>query len=165
MMTDDRQPPDDPAHESPDSRLGHQLWQTQHAVERAFDDALKPVGVGVTQVAALLHLHRQPGLSGAELARRLLVTPQSTATLLAGLETRGWVTRSQHPMHRTLIEATLTDAGRSMLREGVAVIQSVDAAISRGMSTDERSKFSELLSRCLQNARAAVSQSGDQQTA
>ncbi len=132
--------------------LGHRLWQAQHAVERAMDDALSPVGIRVTQGAALLYLHQQPGLSGAELARRLLLTPQSVATLLAGFEARGWVKRTPHPVHKVFREATLTDAGRNVLIENAKVVARINQAISQDLTEREFAQLYNLLGRIMKNA-------------
>ncbi len=158
--TDDHKNADEPAGrlDASRERLGHQLWQAQHAVERAMDEALRPCGVTLTQVAALMHLERQPGLSGAELARRLLITPQSTGTLLGRLEADRWIDRRPHAMHRGLIEIVLTQEGEAKLQEGGAVIAKMDEQISRGMSATERDQLGDLLGRCLANARVALSE-------
>jgi DNA-binding MarR family transcriptional regulator len=117
------------------------------------DAALEPLGIGVTQVAALLHLKRQPGLSGAELARRMLITPQSTATLLSNLERRGWIRRAPHAVHRALVEASLTEAGEAILRAGEARIAETDRAVSRGLDDTARDALLAALDICLANAR------------
>jgi len=54
-----------------------------HMGHRAVNDAIRAYGVTPTQVDALNRLVLEPGLSGAELARRLLVTPQAAKLALA----------------------------------------------------------------------------------
>ncbi len=120
------------------------------------DEALRPLGLRVTQAAALLYLQRQPGLSGAELARRLLLTPQSAATLLAGFEKKGWVSRTSHAVHRGFRETVLTAKGREVLRESVKVVARVDHAVRKSMNKSEHAQLHELLEKCLTNAQALL---------
>ncbi len=133
-------------------RLGYALWQAQHAVERVMEEALKPLGISLTQAAGLLHLSRQPGLSGAELARRLLITPQSTATILGQMEERGWVVRQAHAVHRAVVEVHVTPIGLELLDRAIAVMDRVDARIARGLEGPARVAFADALVVCQVNA-------------
>jgi DNA-binding MarR family transcriptional regulator len=133
-------------------RFGYALWQTEHAVARAFDEALHALDIGLTQTATLMHLQRQPGMTGAELSRKLLITPQSTATLLRQIESRGWITRHPHPTHRNVVEARLTGAGRRMLDRAVAIMDEVDARIVKGLNPGERTALEDALAHCRKNA-------------
>ncbi|MFC4631424.1 MarR family transcriptional regulator [Promicromonospora alba] len=54
----------------------------------------------------------RPCLTGAELARRLDVTPQAVASLVARLDDKGQLERRAHPRHRHIQELHLTDAVR-----------------------------------------------------
>ena len=135
-------------------RMGYVLWQTQHAVSRAFDERLSTLGISLTQTVSLLHLRRAPGLTGAELARQLQITPQSTATLLAQLENRAWVTRRVHPVHRNLVEAELTVAGSRLLDEAVRLMDEVDNAVVAGLDTAACRELEAALDHCMRNALA-----------
>jgi DNA-binding MarR family transcriptional regulator len=142
----------------PEERVSYLIWQTQHAIERRMDAALKPLGLTVSQVAILLHLQRTPGLSGAELARRLLLTAQSMATTLAQLEARGWVHRQAHPVHRAVIETMLTEAGQAVLRSGLAAVVLVEAEVTAGMSAVEIAELLGRLRQCRSNVTGSSSQ-------
>lgn len=113
------------------------------------DEALRSLGISLTHAAALMHLERQPGLSGAELARRLLITPQSTATLLAQMEKKGWILRSAHPVHRTLIEVVITKEGRLAMSSAFGRISEIDARITRDLSSSDLRILHQGLDSCL----------------
>jgi DNA-binding MarR family transcriptional regulator len=138
----------------PESRISYLIWQTQHAIERRMDAALKPLSLTLTQVATLIHLQQMPGLSGAEIARRLLLTAQNTALILAQLEARGWVHRSPHPIHRAVIEAVLTEEGQRVLAQGIAAIVEVEAQVTAGLSAAELAGLAGALRLCRDNATA-----------
>jgi hypothetical protein len=60
-----------------ESRVGYQLKRAEHALRLEMDGALRDMGLTTPQYAALSVLGDEPGLSGAELARRCFVTPQT----------------------------------------------------------------------------------------
>jgi DNA-binding MarR family transcriptional regulator len=64
-------------------------------------------------------------LSGAdnvsELGRRLSITKQSAAKIIAVLEERGYVAREPDPTDRRRMRLQVTDGGLAMLREGEAI--------------------------------------------
>ena len=61
------------------------------------NESVKEHGVTTAQIGVLRQLSNQPGLSGAELARRLLITPQGVQLALTALEKRGLIERKQDP--------------------------------------------------------------------
>jgi len=86
------------------------------------NDAIAPHGVTTAQIGLMRYLANEPGLSGAELARRLLITPQGVQLALTALERNGLVERKQDPQHGRIRQAYLTDRGRA-----VASVVSADA--------------------------------------
>ena len=75
------------------------------------NDAISMHGVSTAQIGVLRQLANEPGLSGAELARRLLISPQGVQLALTALERRGLVERKQDPQHKRILQAYLTDRG------------------------------------------------------
>jgi DNA-binding MarR family transcriptional regulator len=69
------------------------------------NEAVKQHGVSTAQIGLLRQLTNEPGLSGAELARRLLITPQGVQIALTALEKRGLVQRRQDPQHGRILQA------------------------------------------------------------
>ena len=54
------------------------------------NDSVSEHGVSTAQIGMLRQLATEPGLSGADLARRLLISPQGVQLALKELERRGW---------------------------------------------------------------------------
>lgn len=100
------------------------------------NESVKEHGVSTAQIGVLRQLANQPGLSGAELARRLLITPQGVQLALTALEKRGLVERKQDPRHGRILQVFLTDEGRAVAS---AVVADAVAAHDRvfGVLTDE----------------------------
>src|SRR5579863_2073994 len=85
-----------------------------HQGHRAVNEAVGRYGVTATQMGALNRLIAEPGLSGAELARRLLISPQAAQLAVVALEKRGFVERIPDANHGRIVRTYLTDAGRSV---------------------------------------------------
>lgn len=93
------------------------LWLLKQAFYfslTSVNDAVKGHGVSTAQIGVLRQLANEPGLSGAELARRLLITPQGVQLALTALEKRGLVERKQDPQHGRIRQVFLTDEGRAV---------------------------------------------------
>ena len=78
------------------------------------NDAVSEHGVSTAQIGVLRQLSTEPGLSGADLARRMLISPQGVQLALTALERRGLVERKQDPQHGRILQAFLTDQGRKV---------------------------------------------------
>lgn len=57
------------------------------------EQRLRPLGMAAAHYSLLVSIYAEPGLTGAELARRLNVTPQAVAALVARLEDQGLLGR------------------------------------------------------------------------
>jgi DNA-binding MarR family transcriptional regulator len=114
------------------------------------NDAVSDHGVSTAQIGVLRQLSNEPGLSGAELARRLLISPQGVQLALTALEKRGLVQRKQDPQHGRILQAFLTDKGRKVAG---AVVQDAIAAHDKlfgVLSKDEQQTLRELLGRVVE---------------
>src|SRR5262245_12456155 len=72
-----------------EERLAYQLARTEHELRVVLDNALRDLGVTLTQWTVLTFLVREPGLSAADLARRSFISQQGVAGILARLERAG----------------------------------------------------------------------------
>lgn len=109
----------------------HVLWLLKrafHAGHREVNDAVRAYGVTPTQLGALNRLLQEPGLSGADLARRLLVTPQAAQLALAALEERGLIERRPDAHHGRIVRTYLTRSGRKV----------IGLCIERGLEAEDR---------------------------
>jgi DNA-binding MarR family transcriptional regulator len=98
-------------------RLGHLIKRCEQALIAEKSRALRPVGLTVSQYVVMLTLAENPGMSGAQLARSCMITPQSVSSLLAMLESKELVTRTQSDVHSKVFVARLTKTGQALLRK------------------------------------------------
>jgi len=114
-------------------------------VQARKEQQLRPLGIAAAQYSLLISVHTDPGLTGAELARRLNVTPQAVASQVARLEERGHLERRAHPRHRHIQELHLTDAGRDALSHADAVIVDIEKQITERLGTEKAAQLTTLL--------------------
>jgi DNA-binding MarR family transcriptional regulator len=100
-------------------------------------EALVQHELSVAQFASLLMLDESPGLSVADVARKVSTARQSANEMLGGLERAGLVERRPHPTDRRSQQSFLTDAGRARLDEAVPTVRAVEARLAAGFSPDE----------------------------
>jgi DNA-binding MarR family transcriptional regulator len=125
-------------------------WLMQEAVHytrKAVDEAVRAHGVTVSQWAVLYRLARRPGLSGAELAREMLLTPQAAHQALTTLVRKGLVERKPDPNHARIFRAVLTDDGRRLAERCRADSLAIHGKLMAAFDTDEREAFTDLLRR------------------
>lgn len=128
--------------------LLYAVKQVELAVRARLDELLRPTGVTTLQYTALTVLGRRSGLTSAELARNSFVTAQTMIDMVAGLERRGFITRSPDPEHRRRLLISLTDDGRDFLRRHTAEVAAIEARMVGGLAADERATLHDLLNRC-----------------
>lgn len=103
------------------------------------------------QVAALLALRHEPGLSNAQLSRRCYVTPQSMNEVILVLEQRGLIVRRQDPSNRRILRAELTPAATDILAGWDDAIADVEARMFDGFTSREIDTFAAALDECVAN--------------
>lgn len=112
------------------------------------DKALGEIDLTTPQYAALSELSKEQGLSNAELARRCFVTPQTMHQIVVGLEARHLIKRSRHPEHGRIQQMRVTANGKKLLREAHALVFSVEAVMTRGLSGEEVEQANDILTKC-----------------
>jgi DNA-binding MarR family transcriptional regulator len=133
--------------------VGYLLKSAQQSLRAAMDAALRDLGSTTPQYAVLAFLEEAPGLSGAQLARRAFVTPQTMNRILANLEAAGLIARSAHPDVGRVLEATLTERGRALLVGCHRRVHEVEARMVAGFTEPDCQLLADLLQRCSRNLR------------
>ncbi len=92
-----------------------------HLLERTLAARLAPLDLKPAQLDVLMNLHRHPGMSQHDLARKLLVGRSNITMLLPQLETRGLLRRESDEKDRRILRLSLTEAGEALLAKALKV--------------------------------------------
>jgi DNA-binding MarR family transcriptional regulator len=126
-------------------RVLYALRKAYQRVEAAKEERLRPTGVTPAHYAALINIQARPGLTGAELARVLGVTPQNVTGLVSRLTDRGLVERRPHTQHDHVLEIHLTDEGRARLAAADAEVNTLEADLVGHLGSEAATDLRKLL--------------------
>jgi DNA-binding MarR family transcriptional regulator len=137
--------------EKPEHLLGFLLKSLHHTLRQTFDEALRRQGVELSfaQFSALFNLHCDPGVTGARLARRALVSAQTMNLALHGLERDGYIERRPHPSTRRADSWSLTSEGLSELERAREVGSAIFTRMLATFDASEVAAFEDYLRRCI----------------
>ncbi|WP_237155638.1 MarR family winged helix-turn-helix transcriptional regulator [Oryzibacter oryziterrae] len=119
-----------------DGHMGYLLRQAAHAYRQRAETALADLDLTPPQFTVLTMLAAYPGLSGADLARLALLTPQTIAVIVGNLDRAGLITREPHPVHGRILAISLTAPGRAVLAKARSRMQTLDDSLLAGLDAD-----------------------------
>jgi DNA-binding MarR family transcriptional regulator len=114
--------------------LGYLLRQAQAAARLRLERALAGLGVTPPQFAVLTMLKAYPGLSGADLARVALLTPQTVGVIIRNLERDRAIRKAPHPVHGRVLQWTLTRHGLNLLGQCRRHVLALERRLMAGLS-------------------------------
>ena len=92
------------------------------------------LGVTPPQFIVLTMLKAYPGLSGADLARVALLTPQTVGVIIRNLERDGAIRKTPHPVHGRVLQWTMTRRGAALLDKCRRHARALDRRLAAGLS-------------------------------
>ena len=115
------------------------------------DEALRKRGLELSfaHFAALFGLYCEPGITGAKLARRAMVSAQTMNSALRRLEEEGRIERRPHPDSRRADSWTLTPEGLELLEQAREVAARVFARMLAPLAPAEAAALEDYLRRCI----------------
>ncbi|PRY13055.1 MarR family winged helix-turn-helix transcriptional regulator [Kineococcus rhizosphaerae] len=126
---------------APAEALARLEWVTQRvsrALQRAVDLVAADHGITAAEYHLLLAISDDVGRSNAEIARLTFVTPQSANHVLAELERRAFLQRTDDPNHGRIRHAVLTRTGREVLDSCTRQIAAIEARVVAGLDEQQR---------------------------
>ncbi len=124
------------------------LRRTARRLTRAYDRALRPAGLRLTQYSVLANLARAEGegsgLTVTDLARRLAMDRTTLTRNLRPLEATGWLLIAAGPDRRSrAIE--ITDEGRRVFEAAQPLWQAAECAFRQSLGREEAAELRRLL--------------------
>jgi DNA-binding MarR family transcriptional regulator len=129
-----RPPPPGQGKRGEQGYLAYLLRQAHAATRLTMERALSELGVTSPQFAVLTMLRAYPGLSGADLARVAVLTPQTVGVIIRNLERDGAIRKAPHPIHGRVLQWTLTRRGTTLLDKCRRHVLAVERRLTAGLS-------------------------------
>jgi DNA-binding MarR family transcriptional regulator len=132
------------------SRLGLHIARQQ-------DEAFGRLGLNRGEVGvlgALLFAGSRQQLSPTQLFKGLMLSSAGITSRLDRLERRGYVKRTRHPNDRRGVLVALTDAGRDVLQQAIAIDAEGEQALLSGLTKADRRVLVSLLKKLLAGVEA-----------
>lgn len=113
--------------------LAYLLRQAQAATRLTMERALASLGVTTPQFVVLTMLRAYPNLSGADLARVAVLTPQTVGIIIRNLERDGAIRKTPHPIHGRVLQWTLTRRGQTLLDKCRRHVMALERRLAAGL--------------------------------
>ena len=131
----------------PDGRVGYLLRQAQHTLRTAMYAPLAEMGITAAQYSVLSVADAEPGLSGAELARDTMLTPQSVNAIVVHLR-GGLLERRADARDQRLRRIYVSKVGREVLAVARPAVWAVEDQMVASMTAAEQATFRHQLTEC-----------------
>ncbi len=120
-----------------DGHLAYLLRQANASVRLTLERSLAELDVTLPQFLVLTMLKAYPGLSGADLARVALLTPQTVGLITRNLERLDAIAKQPHPTHGRVLQFTLTPKGSGLLAACRKRADSTEGRLAVGLAPGE----------------------------
>src|SRR6201996_3192950 len=117
--------------------FGYLLRQAAAAARLTLERALADLGATPPQFLVLTMLKAYPGLSGADLARVAVLTPQTVGVIIRNLERDGAIRKTPHPVHGRVLQWSLTRRGLALLAKCRRHSLALERRLAAGLSARE----------------------------
>jgi DNA-binding MarR family transcriptional regulator len=135
----------------PGEVIAYLLKSLHHSLRQAVDESfrLHRIDMSFAHLATLYTLQAEPGVAGAELARRSFVTAQTMNTILHRLEKDGDIERRPNPASMRADSWFITKAGEERLERAKVVGGEVWRRMLSTFRANEVAQLQGLLQRCI----------------
>jgi len=130
---------------------GYLIKELQQLLRTQIEARIRAKGLWLSfpHSAVLMTLNEEPGLSGAQLARRNSVTAQTMNGLLMPLEDKGLIERRADPENARILKCYLKPKGAQILEQGMHEAAAVFNQMLGKLSVRERDQFRKILRSCI----------------
>lgn len=145
-----------PNNRLPEEQIGYLLKRLMHQFRHQVEERLRRSSdISFAHLVTLDQLQQEPGIAGARLARRLLVTAQTMTGLLRRLEAEGAIERRPDPHNRRADRWYLLPAGLERLNAARCAGGPVMTRMLSRLSPKEVAELRGYLERCVEGLESA----------
>ncbi|HVU02943.1 MAG TPA: MarR family transcriptional regulator [Polyangiaceae bacterium] len=134
--------------QSSEPRIAYLVKQVERGLRARLDKVLAPLGVTTPEYTALSILGARDGLSSAQLARRVFVTPQAMNQIVLELEGRGLIRRKVSESHSRVMCISLTPKGAALLARCDRASLPIEERLLSSLSTADALVLRRVLTSC-----------------
>jgi DNA-binding MarR family transcriptional regulator len=137
--------------DKPEHIVGFLLKSLQHTLRQSMEEALRKRGfeLSFAHFVALFGLFCEPGITGAALARRAMVSAQTMNSALRRLELERRIERRPHPDSRRADSWWITPEGLELLEQAREVGNATFERMLAPLDRDEIAALESGLRRCI----------------
>jgi DNA-binding MarR family transcriptional regulator len=106
---------------------------------------LRDLDLTPSQYTTLSMLAANGETSSSDLARRVLVTPQSMSEMIKALDRKGLIKRQESEGNRKVLDIALSPAGRALLEKAEARVDALEATMFAAIAPDQLETMRERL--------------------
>lgn len=128
-------------------RTGYTIKQVQQQIHTAMEDALRPLSLSLSQYNVLKNLESSTSVTGAELARKAFVTPQTMHTILTTMERKGLILRTSISGNSKSFNISITTEGISVLKEAEKALSDLYYRANVALTPKEHADLGQLLAK------------------
>ncbi|KAB8194270.1 MarR family transcriptional regulator [Nonomuraea phyllanthi] len=125
------------------------FMQLQHLIRVQLREALANLDLTPEQSTVLNLVAATPGISSAELARLLHVTPQTMHKIVTELGRRSLLEMHPRPGHGRILGAELTARGQTLKGQADVFAQAVEDRMVADLDAHQRRQLASLLQQCV----------------
>jgi MarR family transcriptional regulator, organic hydroperoxide resistance regulator len=118
-----------------DQQLCFAVYAAAHALNRTYKPLLDPYGLTYPQYIALMTLWEEDGRTVKALGEKLGLDSGTLSPLLKRLEAAGYIHRARDKNDERQVLITLTDKGRAMKKDAVAIRMAIGKATGCSIDT------------------------------
>lgn len=135
----------------PGKHVAYLLKSLMHGLRNGIETALRDAGLDLSMahLVTLSAIQCDPGLPGAQLAKRLLITAQSMNALLRGLADDGLAEWRPNPTNQRAQSWFITAAGQRILERAAQACDPTFEQMQSQLDSTERAQLVGLLQRCI----------------
>ena len=130
------------------------LNQAFYFTRRTFDEAVRHFGLTAAQMGVLRRIVEDPGITGAEISRRMFTTPQAAQLMLTTLEGKGLIERKPDPASGRIVRSFITIEGRRVITAALQEALKIEQELGSVLSREERATLVRLLRRYVHQPRS-----------
>lgn len=131
------------------ARTIYLIKRLEVSIRLMLERELRDLDLTPSQYTTLSMLAANGETSSSDLARRVLVTPQSMSEMIKALDRKSLIKRQESEANRKVLDIALSPAGRALLEKAEARVDALESAMFDAIAPEELETLRDRLVRIL----------------